>query len=601
LYRQVTAGFAIMLLLLGIVAWVAVVRLGQLHKSASALERDGAVVSHQISQLAIRLPQLRDAIANVGETTDPVERRSRYLDLGVTGTQFANLTLELTRAPGSPAFQAAALEIHRRTANASRQLARPLAGLQNGTLTTRQAMAAIDPVLMSSQPFIRKLANEHVISGRRRSADAAARYRSGLILLSVMTALALLVGIGSALLVARRIGSAVADVVDAADGMAKGDLRVRCAVTERDEVHEIGRSLNSMAERLGGLMAHEDDRRREVHTTIDAIRGFAGRVAAGDLTARVDLSGELAAVAENLNRMAEGLSGISTQMASGSNEITASAVQILAAVSQNNASTAEQAESIAQTSVTIEEVRANAEQSASRADELARQARESAMNSADGDRAVAELVAGMDEIDVRVGVIAEGIRELSVRSEAIGAITASVRDLAEQSNMLALNATIEAAKAGEQGRGFAVVADEVRNLAEQSKQATVQVQQILVEIRDATKAAVSATDDGTRVVSQARERAGETGTLIRRMRSAIEQTAVVASQIAMGAKEQAVGMDQIGDAIVSVSATTKQIARSAHQTEDAASGLTTIADELTQATSRYRLGATVPRPVGGPQ
>jgi methyl-accepting chemotaxis protein len=146
-----------------------------------------------------------------------------------------------------------------------------------------------------------------------------------------------------------------------------------------------------------------------------------------------------------------------------------------------------------------------------------------------------------------------------------------------------------------------VVADEVRNLAEQSKQATVQVQQILVEIRDATKAAVSATDDGTRVVSQARERAGETGTLIRRMRSAIEQTAVVASQIAMGAKEQAVGMDQIGDAIVSVSATTKQIARSAHQTEDAASGLTTIADELTQATSRYRLGATVPRPVGGPQ
>jgi methyl-accepting chemotaxis protein len=60
-------------------------------------------------------------------------------------------------------------------------------------------------------------------------------------------------------------------------------------------------------------------------------------------------------------------------------------------------------------------------------------------------------------------------------------------------------------------------------------------------------------------------------------------------------------MDQIGDAIVSVSATTKQIARSAHQTEDAASGLTTIADELTQATSRYRLGATVPRPVGGPQ
>jgi methyl-accepting chemotaxis protein len=579
-----------MLLLLGIVAWVAVVRLGQLHESARALERDGAVVSHQISQLAIRLPQLRDEIANVGETTDPAERRRRFLALGVTGTEFADIASRLTQAPGSADFHAAALEIDQRTADSARVLARPLAGLQNGTLSAAQAMAMIDPVLMSSQPFIRQLATEHVATGRRRSAEAAARYRSGLVLLGVITALALLVGIGSALLVARRLGSAVADVVDAADGIAKGDLSVRCAVTEGDEVHDIGRSLNAMAERLGGLMADEEGRRCEVDQTIDAIRAFAGRVASGDLTARVELSGELGAVAENLNRMANGLSGISTQVASGSKEITASAVEILAAVSQNNASTAEQAASIAQTSVTIEQVRANAEQSASRADELALQARESAMNSADGDRAVAELVAGMDEIDVRVGAIAEGIRELAVRSEAIGAITASVRDLAEQSNMLALNATIEAAKAGEQGRGFAVVADEVRNLAEQSKQATVQVQQILVEIRDATKAAVTATDDGTRVVSHGRERAGRAGELIRQMSGSIEQTAVVASQIARGAKDQALGMDQIGKAIVDVSDTTNEIARSAMQTEQSASSLSRLADRLRQASSQYRLG-----------
>ena len=109
---------------------------------------------------------------------------------------------------------------------------------------------------------------------------------------------------------------------------------------------------------------------------------------------------------------------------------------------------------------------------------------------------------------------------LREQTAQIGEITGAVNDLADQSNLLALNATIEAARAGEQGKGFAVVADEVRNLAEQSKQATAQVQQILSEIQGATTAAVAGAQRGTSVVDEGVQLAQRAGEIIAQSRGA---------------------------------------------------------------------------------
>src|SRR5690606_19068004 len=84
------------------------------------------------------------------------------------------------------------------------------------------------------------------------------------------------------------------------------------------------------------------------------------------------------------------------------------------------------------------------------------------------------------------------------QSQSIGSIIATVDDLAEQSNLLAVNAAIEAAKAGEQGKGFAVVAQEVRNLAEQSKESTKQVRQILNDIQKSVSSVGMATEQGSK-------------------------------------------------------------------------------------------------------
>ncbi|MBL8154810.1 MAG: hypothetical protein JNM70_11560 [Anaerolineae bacterium] len=310
------------------------------------------------------------------------------------------------------------------------------------------------------------------------------------------------------------------------------------------------------------------------HRTLSSYIHALDLVVLGDLQQRLDTNvlnvrsdedRRLVQLGEAVNRMLDRLQDIVTEISSALERVDADTQEILSAAARQISMANEQDSVVTETTATVNEVRATVTETAERAQSVAETAQLSVDISRAGSDAVTQTITGMDLIRRRVEDIADNILVLSENTQQIGEIIATVNNLADQSRMLALNASVEAARAGEEGKGFAVVALEVRNLADQNREATVQVREILGEIQRATNAAVMVTEEGSKGVDQGQVLVNRAGESIHDLAGAIEEAAMAAMQIAASTRQQTIGMDQLTQAMRTIKRSTTETLSSTMQ------------------------------------
>ena len=342
--------------------------------------------------------------------------------------------------------------------------------------------------------------------------------------------------------------------------MTDGDFTVEVKTKSNDEIGRMGRGVEKFVSTMRGMIA-------SIYSVSDKLHSQA----------------------DNSNTVSDQMLDASTTQSQSMKELNSTVEQLSLSVND-----------IAQNATTLAMVVADTRKNSEEVDD---KMKETVTISRQGKSDMQRVGAAMTDINDSVLHLQEAIDKVGKASSEITNITNVIAGIADQTNLLSLNASIEAARAGEAGKGFAVVAGEIGQLAQTSADSVRDIENLIHEINDLVKDAVSQADDSagninesSRLVEDALKtfdaifnNIDAVSGLVQQVIEKVEKVDDVASNVAAISEEQAASSEEIlatSDTMVEqanhITDNSKTVANDARE-------LTESAQELADQVSMFKI------------
>ncbi|MGL5079055.1 MAG: methyl-accepting chemotaxis protein, partial [Waterburya sp.] len=312
-------------------------------------------------------------------------------------------------------------------------------------------------------------------------------------------------------------------------------------------------------------------------------------ISQGDLTIRATVTeGEIGTLADSYNSTVESLREIVLQVKKSTTQMTVSTSNSEEFAQSLAERATQQSKAIAAALEQIQAMAKSVQAVAINTEEVETTFQEVLKTVATGDVAMDRTVAGIMDIRQTVAETAKKVKRLGESSQKISKVVNLIGGFAAQTNILALNASLEASRVGEEEHNFATVAEEIRILAQQSAEATTEIEKIVASIQLDTKEVFKAMEEGiervvigTKLVDETRQSLNQVAISSQKVNSRI-------AEIAQETVQESEASQKITQTIAEVASMANTTSKDAELVSASTKELLAVAEDLQASVSRFK-------------
>jgi methyl-accepting chemotaxis protein len=314
------------------------------------------------------------------------------------------------------------------------------------------------------------------------------------------------------------------------------------------------------------------------------------RIASGDLTVDVPVrAGDQHSLMAAIRQMRHSLIDTVGCVRTSTERVRGAADEMLRAAEDVVSASRAQSETSSGAAAGVEELTRSIRLVAQSAADVMSLSRESLSGTTDGRTTLLAMSEEMHRMEDAVQEIAETVEQFTSSAQTITEMTKQVSEIAEQTNLLALNAAIEAARAGEQGRGFAVVADEVRKLAEKSRSSASAIDVVTARAGEQSASVRRAIEKGNVALASSQVHVKSVTLALQTAADVVGKTTAQIEGIARSTDEQAASSNHVASNVEQIAEMASENRAASQQSAKTAAQLRDMAGELTQVVAWFRL------------